>query len=56
MGQQFTKLELSAIAGFLRKVYPGHADQDILWQLIEKTELLAKGKNGTTVKRRGDNP
>jgi hypothetical protein len=55
MGQQFTKLELVAIAKFLRKVYPGQADQDALWRLIEKTEQLVKGKHGTaTNRRRGD--
>jgi hypothetical protein len=55
MGQQFTKLELRQIAGFLRKVYPGQADQDSLWGLIEKTEQLIKGKHGTqSERRRGD--
>jgi hypothetical protein len=56
MGDQFTKMELRQIAGFLRKVYPGHADQDSLWGLIEKTEQLLKGKHGTVKRRSGDNP
>jgi len=55
MGQQFTKIELVAIAKFLRKVYPGQADQDALWRLIEKTDQLVKGKHGTqSERRRGD--
>jgi hypothetical protein len=47
MGHQFTKMELLELSKFLRKVYPGAADQDALWRLIEKTEQLAKGEHGT---------
>ena len=54
MGEQFTKMELKQLARFLRKVYPGVGDQDELWNLIEKTEQLAKGKNATINRRRGD--
>lgn len=51
---QFTKMELTQIAGFLRKVYPGQAEQDSLWGLIEKTEQLLRGNNGADNRRRGD--
>lgn len=55
MSEQFTKMELKQIAGFLRKVYPGMAEQDDLWNLIAKVEQLAKGKHGSKPdKRRGD--
>ncbi len=54
MGEQFTKMELKQLAKFLRKVYPGVGDQDELWNLIEKTEQLVKGKHGTINRRRGD--
>lgn len=54
MGAQFTKMELTQIAGFLRKVYPGQAEQDALWGLIEKTEQLLKGKHGTGNRGSGD--
>jgi len=56
MGEQYTKIELKAIAKFLSKVFPGVADQDELWNLINKTQQLIKGKNGPANKRRGDNP
>jgi len=53
--QQFTKMELKAIAKFLRKVYPGVAEQDDLWNLIAKIEHLAKGKHVSKPdRRRGD--
>ena len=55
MSEQFTKMELKALAKFLRKVYPGVGDQDELWNLIEKTEQLTKGKHGTGNRRRRDN-
>ena len=55
MSEQFTKMELKAIARFLRKVFPGMAEQDDLWNLIAKVEQLAKGKHGSKPdKRRGD--
>ena len=54
MGEQFTKMELKALARFLRKVYPGVGDQDELWNLIEKIEQLTKGKHGTINRRRTD--
>jgi hypothetical protein len=54
MGEQFTKMELKAIAKFLRKVYPGVSDQDELWNLIEKIEQLTKGKYGKQNRWRGD--
>ena len=54
MGEQFTKMELKKIAGFLRKVYPGVADQDDLWHLIAKVEQLSKGKHARPDRRRGD--
>jgi hypothetical protein len=54
MGEQFTKMELKQLAKFLRKVYPGVGDQDELWNLIEKTEQLTKGKHGTSNRRRRD--
>jgi hypothetical protein len=54
MGEQFTKMELKAIAKFLRKVYPGVADQDDLWNLIAKVEQLTKGKHARPDRRRGD--
>jgi len=48
-------MELKAIAKFLRKVYPGVAEQDDLWNLIAKVEQLAKGKHGNKQDRgRGD--
>lgn len=47
MGNQFTKMELRELDKFLRKVYPGAADQDALWGLIEKINQLLKGKHGT---------
>jgi hypothetical protein len=53
MGEQYTKMELKALAKFLRKVYPGVSDQDELWNLIQKTEQLAKGKNVRSTGRRG---
>jgi len=55
MGDQYTKMELRELAKFLRKVYPGVADQDSLWALIEKTEQLVKGKpDARPSRRRGD--
>jgi hypothetical protein len=45
MTEQYTKMELKAIAKFLSKVYPGMTDQDELWNLINKTQQLIKGKN-----------
>jgi hypothetical protein len=55
MGNQFTKMELRELDKFLRKVYPGAADQDALWGLIEKINQLLKGKHGTeSDRRRGD--
>jgi hypothetical protein len=56
MGEQFTKLELKAIAKFLRKVYPGVTDQDELWNLIKKIERLTKGKHARSNYGRGDTP
>jgi hypothetical protein len=56
MTDQYTKMELKAIARFLSKVFPGVEDQDELWNLINKTEQLIKGKHGTATKRRGNNP
>jgi hypothetical protein len=55
MSEQLTKMELKAIARFLRKVFPGMAEQDDLWNLIAKVEQLAKGKHGSKPdRRRGD--
>lgn len=55
MGEELTKMELKAIARFLRKVFPGMAEQDDLWNLIAKVEQLAKGKHASkSDKRRGD--
>ena len=54
MGEQFTKLELRKIATYLRKVYPGVAEQDELWNLIAKVDQLAKGKHVRPDRRRGD--
>jgi hypothetical protein len=55
MGEQFTKMELKALARFLRKVYPGAADQDDLWNLINKVEQLTRGKQyARPYRRRGD--
>ena len=56
MSEQFTKMELKQIAGFLRKVYPGVSDQDALWNLIAKVEQLAKGKHGSKPDKRRGNP
>jgi hypothetical protein len=56
MGEQFTKMELKKIAGFLRKVYPGVTDQDDLWNLIAKVEQLSKGNHARPNRRRGDTP
>ena len=53
MGEQFTKMELKRIATYLRKVYPGVAEQDELWNLIQKIEQLTKGKHGKSTGRRG---
>jgi len=55
MGEQYTKMELRAIAKFLKKVFPGVADQDELWNLINKTQQLIKGKpDAQTNQRRRD--
>ena len=56
MGEELTKMELKAIARFLRKVFPGMAEQDDLWNLIAKVEQLAKGKQHGSKpdRRRGD--
>lgn len=54
MGEQLTKMELKRIATYLRKVYPGVAEQDELWNLIAKVEQLAKGTNARPNRRRGD--
>lgn len=56
MADQLTKMELKRIATYLRKVYPGVAEQDELWNLIAKLEQLAKGRqHGTrSDRRRGD--
>jgi len=54
MGEQFTKMELKQLATYLRKVYPGVAEQDELWNLIAKVEQLVKGKHGTSNRRRRD--
>ena len=54
MGEQLTKLELKAITTYLRKVYPGVAQQDELWNLINKLEQLTKGNNARPNRRRGD--
>jgi hypothetical protein len=54
MSEQLSKLELKAIARFLRKVYPGVTEQDSLWNLIAKVEQLAKGTNAKPGRRRGD--
>ena len=54
MGEQYTKMELKAIAKFLSKVYPGMTDQDELWNLINKTQQLIKGNNARPNRRRGD--
>lgn len=53
MAEQLTKMELKRIATYLRKVYPGVAEQDELWNLIEKIEQLAKGKHARSTGRRG---
>ena len=45
MSEQLTKMDLKEILKFLKKVYPGVADQDNLWNLIAKIEQLTKGKN-----------
>ncbi len=54
MGEQLSKLELKAIATYLRKVYPGVAQQDELWNLITKVEQLSRGNNARPNRRRGD--
>ena len=54
MSEQFTKMELKALARFLRKVYPGVTDQDDLWELIEKVDRLSKGKHARPDRWRGD--
>ena len=54
MAEQFTKMELRRIATYLRKVYPGVAEQDELWNLIAKVEQLSKGNNARPNRRRGD--
>lgn len=56
MGEQLTKMELKKIATYLRKVYPGVAEQDELWNLIAKLEQLAKGRQHGSKqdRRRGD--
>jgi hypothetical protein len=55
MGEQYSKMELKAIAKFLSKVYPGMTDQDELWNLINKTRQLIKGKpDARPNRRRGD--
>lgn len=56
MADQLTKMELKRIATYLRKVYPGVAEQDELWNLIAKLEQLAKGRQHgkQSDRRRGD--
>lgn len=56
MGEQMTRMELRRIATYLRRVYPGVAEQDELWNLIAKVEQLAKGTNAKSSRRRGDTP
>lgn len=56
MGQQFSKIELKAIAQFLRKVYPGVSEQDNLWNLISKVEQHIKGDNETSHRGSRDTP
>jgi hypothetical protein len=52
--EPLTKMELKAIATYLRKVYPGVAEQDELWELIQRIDELVKGKNrdSKTTRRR----
>jgi hypothetical protein len=56
MGEQMTRMELRKVATYLRRVYPGVAEQDELWNLIAKIEQLAKGPNAKSSRRRGDTP
>lgn len=54
MPPMFTKMELQAIARYLKKVYPGVAEQDELYALIQKIEHLSRGKHGTGNRGSGD--
>jgi len=54
MGEQLSRMELKAIAKFLRKVYPGVVEQDDLWNLIARVEQLLKGENETSNRGRRD--
>ena len=54
MSEQYTKMELKELAKFLRKVYPGVAQQDELWNLINKLEQLSRGTSARPNRRRGD--
>ena len=55
MTEQLTKMDLKEILKFLKKVYPGVADQDNLWNLIAKIEQLTKGKNEKQINNRRGN-
>lgn len=46
-----TKADLRAIRRYLSKVYPGVAEQDDLWHLIERIDRLIKGDKGGRPKR-----
>lgn len=54
MGEQLTRMDLKRIAGFLRRVYPGVAEQDDLWNLINKVDQLAKGNHARPNRGSGD--
>ncbi len=56
MSEQFSKIELKAIAQFLRKVYPGVSEQDNLWNLISRVEQQLKGENETSHRGSRDTP
>lgn len=46
-----TKSDLKKIGNYLRRVFPGVAEQDDLWELIQKVDKLAKGDKGGRAKR-----
>jgi len=49
--ETLTKTDLRKVRDYLKRVYPGVADQDDLWDLIEKIDRLVKGDKGGRAKR-----
>lgn len=50
--ESLSRADLKKVRRYLTKVYPGVAEQDELWDMIEKIDRILKGeKNGKGPKR-----